>query len=84
MKNPFSRDIVVKDAPSKRPDSPSTAERPMDAPEMETLSVNKPAAPPSAEMPMSPPSAEAPATPPSAEAPATPPSNSGNPPATEE
>ena len=73
MKNPFTR-RDISGAPSTKPAAPDSAERPMRDPSHETLAVDKPTAPPSAEMPMPPPVAETPATPPSSEAPAAPPS----------
>lgn len=72
MKNPFSKRVIANDAPSIKPDTPDSAERPMRDPSLETLAVDKPTAPPSAEMPMRPPVAETPANPPVAEAPAAP------------
>lgn len=57
MWNPFNRPRRY-GAPSYRPTSPPSSERPMPAPTeqiIENAPVSKPAAPPSAETPMKPP-----------------------------
>lgn len=72
MKNPFNR---VTGAPSSKPAAPDSAERPMRDPSIQTESVDRRSAPPSAEMPMPPPVAETPPAAPSADAPAASPTS---------